>query len=144
MISRRRTGYETFRKHLLVYFRRIHQRHGMGVIRCIVVHHNRWYSIWLAVLQVCHNIVLAVRKKNRVWRWCRFLSRKCDLVSCKRLVDGTWQFPDRLYLVHHNCGNSLWKAVFQDSETGSASIRSIYCAGLIVFTVFNKGFDPLC
>ena len=45
-----------------------------------MVHYDRWYSIWPAVLQVCHDIVLAIRKKNRVWRWCRFIYNvKIDL-----------------------------------------------------------------
>ena len=100
------------------------------LIRCIMVHHDRWYSIWPAVFQICHNIVLAFRKKDRIWWRSCFLSRECDLVPCKRLVDGTREFPDRLCLVHYNCRNSVWKAVFQDSETGSASIRSIYRADI--------------
>ena len=39
---------------------------------------------------------------------------------------------------------SIWKTVFQDSETGSASIRSLYCAGLKGFNAFDKGVDRKC
>ena len=129
---------------MLVHFWRLYQWYGMGVIRCIVVHHYCWHSIRPAVLQVCHNIVPAFRKKNRVWRRCCFLSRECDLVSCKRLVDGTWQFSDRLCLVHYDCWNSVWEAVFQDSIISSASIWCIYCSGLKGFNAFDKGVDRHC
>ena len=38
---------------------------------------------------------------------------------------------------------SYWKAVFQDSETGFASIRIVYCAGLKGFNAFDKGVDQV-
>ena len=52
----------------------------MGVIWCLVVHHYYWHSIWLTVFQVCHDILLAFRKRDRIWRWCRFIYNvKIDL-----------------------------------------------------------------
>ena len=59
-------------------------------------------------------------------------------------VDGTRELSDRLCLVHYDCWNSVWEAVFQDSETGFASIRCIYCAGLKDVQAFDKGVDQLC
>ena len=136
--------HETFGKYLLVHLRWFYQRNGLGIVRRFVVHHYCRHSIWAAVLQVCNDIVLAFWKKDRIWRRCRFISRECDLVPSKRMVDGTWQLPDRLCLVHHDCRNSVWETVLQDRQAGAAAVWCICRPDLNECVELHEGTDLPC
>ena len=43
-------AYETFGKYLLVHLRWFHQRNGLGIIRCVMVHHDCRDPVWETVL----------------------------------------------------------------------------------------------
>ncbi len=72
--------------------------------------------------------ILAVWKRNRIWKWHVFVSGKSYMDYIFWMGNGTWKPDSWLYMVYYDSWNSIWKAVFQDGKT---LFHAIWCESVI-------------
>ena len=77
-----------------------------------MVYYDYWNPSGTAMFQICISSILAFWKRNCVWKWNVLIFGKFNLDPVLWLGNGIGKPDNWFSLVHYDCWNSIWEAVF--------------------------------